>query len=543
MPDLQKSFLHYDHGMLNILAEKWDVELEPGTSKQMLGRLITFITRPGALQDLLNMLPDDTKTALHKLVAAGGTQLWAEFTRNHGDLRIMGSAKRDRERPDRNPVSITEQLFYCGLIAKAFLKSEGEPQEYAFIPDEIHAVLSNTPTFSNPIPGHPAVLPEKQHIMAASSALVDDACTYLAALRAGVDPQQHSNALINTDTPLLSSLLKTSELIDASSMPEPNNVRKFLESTRAESLLFLVQHWQQTHTFNELRLLDHIICEGNWTNSPQPARKLLIDLLQTIPAGTWWDLNSFVEYVKKEKPDFQRPAGDYDSWFIKRTADNQYLRGFSSWDEVEGELVRYLITGPMHLLGLIDLAGENRKAAHAFKWSVWADALLNDRLPPVREPEPGHIRLNTSGTLFIDRTAVRPIRYQMARFCEWQGIKDNSYRYRITPAMFLNAQKQGLQAGQFMALLLKHADPPLPPGILQAVQRWEKDGTAALIQPAVILRLENPEVLEKLQHSRAGRYVVEMLSPTACTIRSGGIEAIRNVLAELGYLADIQVDV
>jgi hypothetical protein len=102
----------------------------------------------------------------------------------------------------------------------------------------------------------------------------------------------------------------------------------------------------------------------------------------------------------------------------------------------------------------------------------------------------------------------------------------------------VNARKQGLQASQLKALLHKHVDSPLPPGILQAIQRWEKDGTTALVQSATILRLDNPEVIEKLKRSRAGRQILEDLSPTVCTIRSGGVEAIRDALAELGYLID-----
>lgn len=543
MPDLQKSFLHYDQGMLRILAEKWDVELDPGPPRQMLARFISQINHPEAVKGMLDMLTEDARETFLKLAAGGGAMPWAEFTRNHGTFRIMGAAKRDRERPDRSPVSITEQLYYCGLIAKDFLKTEGEPQEFAFIPDEFLAILKPAPTAGSSPPGHPAVLPEKQQVLPASSSLVDDACTYLAALRTGLNPDQQQAAFLNKDFPFLSSLLRACELMDASSMPDPNNVRKFLESSRAESLLFLVQGWQNSTSLNELRLLDGLVFEGNWTNSPQPARQFLVSMLRFVPPGTWWDLNGFISHVKKEKPDFQRPSGDYDSWFIQRAEDGQYLRGFDSWDEVEGELVRYLVTGPMHLLGLIDLAGDGQKSAYAFKWSGWAMALLENRLPAVREPQPGRIRLDNSGSLLIDRTALRPLRYQMARFCEWLGIKENTYRYRITPAGLFNAQKQGLQASKLEALLHRHADPPLPPGILQAIQRWEKDGTAALMETAIILKLDSPQLMEQLTNSRAGRFIKEVLSPTVCTVRPGGIDAVRCALAEFGYLLDIQQDV
>ncbi|HPC06582.1 MAG TPA: helicase-associated domain-containing protein [Anaerolineaceae bacterium] len=538
MPDLQKSFLHYDQGMLRILAEKWDVELDLGPSRQMLSRLIPRINTPEALHGMLAMLSEDARETLLRLAAAGGMQPWAEFTRNHGSLRVMGAAKRDRERPDRSPISITEQLYYCGLIAKDFLKTEGEPQEFVFIPDDFLPILKPAPAAGSPSPGHPAVLPEKQHILPASSGLLDDACTFLAALRTGLIPGQQKNAFLNADLTFLASLLHACEMVDASSVPEPNNVRKFLESTRAESLLFLVQRWQESTSLNELRLLDHLVFEGNWVNSPQPAREFLVGMLRCVPTGIWWDLNSFIEHVKTEKPDFQRPAGDYDSWFIQRTSDGQYLRGFESWDDVDGGLIRYLITGPMHLLGLLDLAGDEPKTAYAFKWTGWADALLDNRLPAIHEPQPGHIHLNNNGMLLIDRTALRPLRYQLARFCDWLGLKENTYRYQISPAGLVNARKQGLQVSQLEALLHKHADSPLPPGILQAIQRWEKDGTTALIQSAAILRLDNPEVFEKLKRSRAGRQILEVLSPTVCTIRPGGVEAIRDALAELGYLID-----
>ena len=42
-----------------------------------------------------------------------------------------------------------------------------------------------------------------------------------------------------------------------------------------------------------------------------------------------------------------------------------YLRGFSTWDEVDGALVRFLITGPMHWLGLVDLAAPRLPARRA----------------------------------------------------------------------------------------------------------------------------------------------------------------------------------
>jgi hypothetical protein len=116
------------------------------------------------------------------------------------------------------------------------------------------------------------------------------------------------------------------------STPQPESVKSFLEAPRPEALALLQAAWIESETFNELRLMPGIICEGEWKNEPQETREFLLNLLAAIPEGKWWSLNAFIRDIKQKYADFQRPAGDYDSWFIKRESDGQYLRGFSAWD-------------------------------------------------------------------------------------------------------------------------------------------------------------------------------------------------------------------
>ncbi|MFN3492852.1 MAG: hypothetical protein ACK40V_11610, partial [Anaerolineales bacterium] len=75
-----------------------------------------------------------------------------------------------------------------------------------------------------------------------------------------------------------------------------------------------------------------LICEGEWKNQPQVTREFLMNLIHDIPQGKWWSIPAFVKGIKEKYPDFQRPAGDYDSWFIKLASDGQFLRGFAYWD-------------------------------------------------------------------------------------------------------------------------------------------------------------------------------------------------------------------
>ncbi|NIO71720.1 MAG: hypothetical protein GTN71_22490, partial [Anaerolineae bacterium] len=51
--------------------------------------------------------------------------------------------------------------------------------------------------------------------------------------------------------------------------------------------------------------------------------------------------------IKESDPDFQRPDGDYSSWYIRQADTGRYLSGFESWDQVEGALIAYLIAQPL----------------------------------------------------------------------------------------------------------------------------------------------------------------------------------------------------
>ena len=123
-----------------------------------------------------------------------------------------------------------------------------------------------------------------------------------------------------------------------------------------------------SEAFNELHLVPDLACEGEWSNQPLAAREFLFRLLEGVPEGKWWSLAAFIRDIKAKYPDFQRPVGDYDSWFIKRVSDGTFLRGFASWDEVDGALIRYLITGPMFWLGVVELARpEENESVTAFR--------------------------------------------------------------------------------------------------------------------------------------------------------------------------------
>ncbi len=538
MPDLYHTFLKYDLGHLRIVAGLWGLELESNEADPAAEELAAAILDPEPVHETMEILPPGASSALKTLAASNGKMEWSAFARRFGEIREMGAGKRDRERPHLKPISAAETLFYFGFLAKAFFNADKGAQEFAYIPEDLLELLKMEgfeEKKGEPL-GRPATPVEKAFEIPASDRILDDATTLLAALRLGVSgwkPDLQLNALLTT-----AGILKKG-------VPQAEKVKAFLEASRTDALKLLAEAWKSSQTFDELRLLPSLICEGEWTNQPQITREFLLDLVNAIPQNKWWSIPAFVRAIKEKYPDFQRPAGDYDSWFIKRAADGQYLRGFAYWDQVDGALVKHFIQ-TLHWLGMADLASpEEGKEAAAFKIQskFEGDALSESKgqKPDLRPSTfDGKITVTSNGKITVSRFFSRAVRYQISRFCEWEEPKADDYPYQVTARSLSHAKEQGLQAGQLLALLVKYTNSAVPPALVKALKQWEAHGTEARVKNLLVLRVAKPEIVDELRKSKAGKFLGEVLSPTAVVIKNGAESKVLAALAEMGLLAEIE---
>jgi hypothetical protein len=544
MPDLLTSLHKHDLGYLRIVAESWGLDLDSNETESAAKELSASLLDPNLLAETIEILSPEADSALTALTENSGRIPWVEFKRRYGDIREMGPGKRDREKPHRNPTSSAETLFYRALLARAFFDTPNGPQEFAYIPDDLHKLIhhgelgehrENTKEVSvnsvdsvvNSKPlGRPALPREKAQPYPATDHILDNATTLLAALRMGrAFSETEPHYELEKHFLIAAGILKND-------VPQPEGTKAFLEASRKGALKTLTDAWLSSDSFNELRMLPGLSFEGDWKNDPRATREFLLKLLSAIPKDKWWSLSAFVQDIKEKHPDFQRPAGDYDSWFIKRQADDEYLRGFENWNAVDGNLVQFIIVSILSALGRVDVArpGEMEPSS-AFR--------VRGKLPVSAELEKAKLSISSQGLILIPRLFSRAARYQIARFCAWEEHKwENEYRYRVTPESLQNAQKQGLKVEQLLSLLAKYSKEKIPPSLVKALKRWDENGTEARVQNKVVLRVSRPEVLEELRKSRASRFLGEILGPTAVVVRDGAQSKVLEVLAEIGLLAE-----
>ncbi|MGE5073885.1 MAG: helicase-associated domain-containing protein [Anaerolineae bacterium] len=549
MPSLQQALRNHDLGFLRIVSSLWGVELTHQSPDDAAGELAGLLLDPDLVIEVLTSLNPQGRAAAAALAAANGRIPWAPFTRQFGAIREMGIAKRDRDKPYLEPASAAEILWYRAFLFRAFLKTAKEPQEFAYIPDDLlelvqaweHGAASmpdalteiDHSQLSEP-PGRGATPGEKKHILPASDRVLDDATTLLAALRLGheIEPDVKLAALLQTaglisePGPAASKSAKANRSMEL----RADKVKAFLEAPRPAALEMLAQAWRSSQSFNELKLMPGLVFEGEWKNQPLVTRDFLMDIIEGIPPGAWWSLNAFIGGIKKSYPDFQRPAGDYDSWFIKRESDGTYLRGFAYWDQVDGALIRFFIREILYSLGLVELASADEGGAITAFHLLESVARGSD--------ENGKIVVASNGRIAVPRLVPRAVRYQLARFCEWDEEKPDGYRYHVTPQSLTQAREQGLKVEHLLALLARNTDAGIPPALLKALKRWDQNGTEARAETQVILKVSRPEVLEELRNSKAARFLGEPLGPTSVIIKAGAQPKVMAALAELGLLAE-----
>jgi hypothetical protein len=540
MLSLVQSLQASDLGHLRIVAALWGLELVHSENEPALKELAAALLDPDLVREILESLSTETRSALTKLIEASGKISWAAFTRQFGDIRETGPGRRDREQVYLHPVSIAETLFYRAFLARAFFDTPAGAQEFAYIPQDIFNLIKDESTLAfSPSPtgivvevresplGRPAAPREREHPIPVTDCLLDDATTFLAALRMGLVPPE-------TQVPagLVQEFLKSAGIV-SEEKPLPEHVKTFLEMSRLQALTLLNKAWRESEHLNELRLVPGLICEGEWINQPRATRTFLLQLLEGLAEGKWWSLPAFIRAIKDTYPDFQRPAGDYDSWFIKRISDGAYLRGFNSWDEVEGALIRYILTGPMFWLGVVELArSQENEYISAFR--------VNEK--QIIGAEKGKLTVSSSGRISVPRLVPRAARYLIARFCEWDEAKPDEYRYHVTTGSLQKAREQGLKVGQLLSLLARNASAEIPPAFVRALKRWELNGTEARVEIQTVLRVARPEVLDELRKTKAGRFLGESLGPVTIIVKPGAHSKVLAALSEMGLLAEASTD-
>ena len=544
MIDLWHSLLKTEYSYLKIVAEKWGFAFTARDAREGIDQVTDALLQGDFLKEITQILDPQEQEVLVWLDELGGKTPWDHITRKFGHIREMGAGKLDRERPDLAPVSPLESLWYRALIARGFFETEIGPQEFAYLPEDLRELImprlnpDRSSTGEVDFICRVAAPRERVEIQPKPWFILDQLCTLLVGSRMDLDPSIHLPELSDPEYGFYRGLARALGLLDDSGQTSPEMIREFLDLDPAQALRNLWDQWQSEAMLPELHLLPDILLEGDPPLDAPRVRDRLCTFLAALPGGEWWSIESFLSLVKERHPDILRTGGEYESWFIKKIGSDSYLPGFEHWDEIEGALLRFLITGPLRWLGLITLAGPDEDSPSlAFRVTALFGDFTSGRIPKLPARETDLVQLRSQGEIRMTHEVPRKARYQIARFCDWHPIKAEAYQYRISPRSLQRAEGQGLRVTHLLALLKNHTE-TIPPNLLAALERWEKSGPQASIEPRTVLRLGSPAILKALKKTRASRYILEQLGPTVVLIHPESEQKVAQALMELGFFVE-----
>ncbi len=545
MRSLPQALPDHELIVLRVIGEWWEMELTGADKAACVKALVERLGQLDMAQEMIYLPPEEAE-ALQELAAHNGRVPVAAFSRVHGEVRLMGPGRLEREEPWLDPVSPAEALWYRGFLYRGFDETAEGVIEFYYLPDELLVQF--------PRPAAPTVVKETAVSTLQPAAkpdawetavidAVDDLTTILALAQrtqfqsGGLDWPRY---LLNADSDRRSLLLTLAREmgflreVDAGLRPTRTAVY-WLQQSREAQLRALADAWSSS-AWNDLRHTPDLACEGEgWDNDPILARTALLDALPR--SGDWFKINDLAAFIKETDPDFQRPDGNYDTWYVREADGADYITGFANWERVEGRLLPFLLRGPLFWLGLVELGdGCYRLTPRALDWL--AEAL----------PSPDEVRLplmvQADASLLASHNAGRYERFQAARVCEAEPVQPGKpYRYRLTPHSLTQARQEGIAPARILQFLTEAGERPLPASVKRAVERWAEKGVEGRLETAVILRVRDAAILQTLRHNSKTRdFIGESLGDLAAMVRTNDWLKLRAAAAQLGLLLDINVD-
>jgi len=559
MYKLHRFLVDYDMTMLRALAQNRGVALTTNRQAEAVDELAFRLLDPLSMRTALARLSPGGCEALEVLLAAGGRMRAPHFARRFGQVQPIGPGRLERETRWLEPANPAEELWYAGLIFRAFHQDEVGPGEFLFIPEDLLPLLPQPklapPAFaveivSTPPPRQPDDL-----------ALIYDLFAYLVYLqnhdvRPYADGRlaQHDQValrqrLANTDDrrfALLSHLARRLGFVIQSGgylRLEARPVKQWLTATSAHQLAVLQGAWRDDPTWNDLCRVPALACdqETPWQNDSVATRRALLALLGHCPLGVWWTSDSFIAAVKETHPDFQRPDGDYTSWYLHDPVSGDYLSGFEAWDRVEGALIADLLTGPLSWLGIV-ATGETGTVCCLTE--AGARFLGPSHEEPEEQPSPPII-VHPDFRIEIPPPANLYTRFQVERFTDPSSPSSSGQRpqarevrtFHLTVGSLGRALARGVRIEQVLAFLQQVSERPVPPNVVGQLHLWAGRFGQVELEEVTVLRVKNEQVLKELSLLPETRSLIgEVLSPTSVLVRKRDIARLRKELQALGYL-------
>ena len=502
MPTASQMLAGYPEILLQVLAELRGAFLDGADNReQMVELLAAQLTDPTsvqmAYQDVVDYAPQ-AEEAINLLLREHGELAEAQFSREYGAIRQMGPAKLERESPWVYPESIAELLYYNGIIGRGFKGAGQNAHAIVYLPSDVAPWLPHPQNeLAGELPVKPVAPPPASRMLSDPDSFLLDAGTLLGFVYSdrlrltanGPHPDDVDRLIKRLLLPFgrnepdlearLALLLHLANRLgwlrrDGEAVQLTQNaVTAFLDKTRAEQRRALFDAWRASPEWNDLCRTPELACveAGSWHNDPLQTREAVLRLFGHLQPGAWYSQADMLRAIREIEPDFQRPTGDYDTWYIRNHTTQEFLKGFERWDDVEGALLRFLVRGPFSWLAVLDMAEPSAGSDMLISLGRWGGHWLGSDIPQPEEHPASTITLTEDFLVTLEPGVSLADRFRVERFAQWQRSYP-AFVYQITQRSLKRAAERGV-SGARIASFLRQRVRGSAPRVLAAVERFD----------------------------------------------------------------------
>lgn len=557
MPSLLKSLIQQDDHYLQIVGNLWQLDITAYSKKDAAEIILHKIITENNLIEKLAEAPFETLPVLSYLIAQNGFILSTIFFEQFGEIRVMGERRKMLEKPWESPISVTEWLWYHGVIQMNMLALPGQVEihEYVYLPDEIRKILSRYFPFNerivdeNELIVRPASPNEVVLVQRGNDLILDLGCLLIASIRTGKPIQNLYSVFQKEKTDFVLRIFEEMSLVQNNEIIHPEEAQNFLQMNRIAALLQMMMSWKNSDQIDDLRETTDLFIDDLVKYSSREIRKSVLTLMQRITSNEWCSFDGFSASIRKANPNFLRPDGENSPWLIRNTIRNN----FNEWASIEGEYLQYLLHYPLYWFGIVDIAfhekseNESKQKISAFRITrigrIFLDEMdkksISEKILKIKNTEKDIPKISIDGKIILTNSTPRLLRYQISRFCEWTKLEITRSVFSITPFSLRQAKENGLSVNSFIGLLKRSIGSGVPQKLLIAIDQWDKVDTQATIFHALLVTVNNPNWINALLSSKdTAPWIEQRLNDNTIIIKSKGEKIIYRALIELGALAD-----
>jgi len=476
----------YPHVLLEAIAEGWGVALTDEQMPEIVDRLVLEMTRPENVARVVRRLTEPEREAL-AVVAAQGQARAHVLARKYGTVRKLGPGRLEWQQAWREPASAVERLWFLGFLYAGYGADERFRGPIYFIPTEILSILPPLPAPQPVFQWEPA--PPPTTARDERDALAHDVLVLLSHVRnqpvrapKGTLPASEVARLrqklaVPADVERIRFMLRLCQRAGllqtrGGTWAPGKEAAVWLKTGDLARRRTLLDAWRNDPDWNELCLVPSLRCEETgWRNDPLLARQAILGFLKDCPVGTWVTLDAFLCSVQGVAPDFMRPDGDYDSWYIRAAQTGHYLTGFTNWAKVEGALIRYVLECPLCWLGVVVLGCAWQDApADRFMLSPVGAAMLGLREWKDVVPMPMTVRPDLH--VIVPHSASWYDRFLLERFARLKSESESAADYEMTMASVRACVQGGVTAEQILAFLRRAGASVVPAAVQRSLLTW-----------------------------------------------------------------------